>query len=144
MQQEFLYILATCLYLLQAIIMPATSPRRVEFCPILIVLCAKDDCGRGPEYEFVVRVTGGDSKVKPSYKWSISSGRIIDGEGTRRITVDASGSEENCLTVRAEVNGYDRAVIMKLRCLRLPYARDGRNACSCRRDNVLLKQLHGR
>ena len=106
MHQESLYILVTFPYLLQAIIMPATFPRRVEFCQILVVLCAKDDCGGGPEYEFVVRVTGGDSKVKSSYRWNISSGRIIEGEGTRRIKVDASGSEENCLTVRAEVNGY--------------------------------------
>lgn len=72
MRRPFMCILGTFLYLLQATIMPATSARRIEYCPVLEILCANDDCGRGPEYEFVVRVSGGDSKVKPSYKWSIS------------------------------------------------------------------------
>lgn len=75
----------------------------------MLVSCAQDDCGRGPEYEFVVRISGGDPIVKPSYKWSVSAGRIIEGEGTERIRVDASGSEDKPLNVRVEVGGYDKS-----------------------------------
>lgn len=120
MHRSFISVLGTFLCLLQATIMPATSARLVEFCPILEVVCAKGDCGYGPEYEFVVRITGGDSKVKPSFKWSISSGRIIEGEGTARIKVDASGSEESCLTVRVIVIGYDPGCDQNAAPLRTP------------------------
>lgn len=46
----------------------------------------------GEQIGFVANVTGGDPKVQPIYSWSISSGVILGGQGTRNISVDSTGS----------------------------------------------------
>lgn len=40
-----------------------------------------------------------------TYQWSVSSGKIIDGQGQDRITVDVSEAKENKVTAEVEVKG---------------------------------------
>lgn len=46
----------------------------------------------GEQVNFVANVGGGDPKVQPIYNWSISSGTILTGQGTRSIVVDSTGA----------------------------------------------------
>ena len=46
---------------------------------------------RGRTADFHFSVTGGSGNVAPTYNWTVSAGRIIDGQGTGTIRVDTTG-----------------------------------------------------
>lgn len=56
----------------------------------------------GERVSFMVNIGGGDPKVQPMFSWSISSGTIVSGQGTRNIVVDSTGA------------GNDRQIIADL------------------------------
>jgi len=79
-------------------VQPAVIP-----CPQLQVQVANPRIMRdGERVVFAANVGGGDPKVQPIYSWSVSSGTIINGQGTRNITVDSTGA------------GNDRQIIADL------------------------------
>jgi hypothetical protein len=56
---------------------------------------------------FKVATENGDSSVTPSYNWTASHGKIIKGEHTSEVVIDATGFEGEELTVKVEVGGFD-------------------------------------
>jgi hypothetical protein len=47
-------------------------------CPVLTVSCP-DDGGPGRPITFTANISGGDSEVMPTFKWSVSGGTISRG-----------------------------------------------------------------
>jgi len=71
-------------------------------CPIIEVHGPDQANGREP-LGFAVEVRADDTVV-PTYNWSVSAGMIQSGQGTKAITVDASG--ETFVTASVEVGGF--------------------------------------
>lgn len=76
---------------------PAVIP-----CPKMQIQGPNRPMRDGEKVSFAANIAGGDPKVQPIFNWSISSGTIIGGQGTRNITVDTTGA------------GNDRQVIADL------------------------------
>jgi hypothetical protein len=75
-----------------------------EECPKLVITCPKEVPEFGKTYVVQVRVDGADSTKKLSYKWSVSSGKIVDGQGTPTLKVRFSDAGES-LTATVDVGG---------------------------------------
>jgi hypothetical protein len=82
-------------------------------CPIISVSCPEVSSAGQPR-TYRVSIQGGDPVVKPTFKWTVSTGKITGGQGTREIMVDAEGS--NSMTVTVEVTGYPTACQNKASC----------------------------
>jgi len=83
--------------------------RRYDSCPTVTVSCPEDICGCGPDYRFVAQISGADPAVLPTYKWTVSAGKIVEGQNTYRIRVDTSGVKTSDLTANVEIGGWDEA-----------------------------------
>jgi PKD-like domain len=73
-------------------------------CPKLAVICPDELPESGKTYIVKLRVEGADPTKKLSYNWSVSSGEIVDGQGTPTLKVRFSESEKS-LTATVEVDG---------------------------------------
>jgi hypothetical protein len=51
-------------------------------------------------------VTGGTPGVAATYNWTVSAGRIIDGQGTPSIRVDTTGLAGQTVTATLAIGGY--------------------------------------
>jgi len=49
-------------------------------------------------------IQSGDPLVTPTFKWTVSVGKIIGGQGTSEVSIDREGN--NSITVTVEVIGY--------------------------------------
>jgi hypothetical protein len=59
---------------------------------------------------FTAEVRGGDSRVTPTYNWTVSAGSIESGQGTPVIHVDTSEvPADTTVTATVDVGGFDRA-----------------------------------
>lgn len=82
---------------------PAAIP-----CPKLDMRSAGSPIVRdGDTVRFVANLTGGDPNIQPLLSWSISSGVLKSGQGTRQIEVDSTGSgNDRFIIVDLWVGGY--------------------------------------
>lgn len=81
---------------------PAVVP-----CPQFQVQGPSRPMREGEPVNFVANIGGGDPAIQPVYSWSISSGTIISGQGTRNIVVDSTSTGENRqIIVDLLVGGY--------------------------------------
>ena len=78
---------------------PPTCPNVAIECPDRVVL--------GEPLTFRSTVTGGSSNVTPTYNWTVSAGRIIDGQGTGTIHVDTTGLAGQTVTATLTMGGYN-------------------------------------
>ena len=82
----------------------ALSHAPVVACPQVVVECPDELFEPGKTYIVKAHVTGGDPNQELSYNWSVSSGEIVEGQGTASIKVrNTAGSQSTTATV--EVNG---------------------------------------
>lgn len=110
---------------------PSGMTKRVDRppCPSLFIMCptyvvsgsapipfSLDLGGAGrkglKDNEVVVEFKGVESKFEVSYKWEVSGGNIVTGQGTRTILVEATGarqSEAVDIVATVEVGGMDPA-----------------------------------
>ncbi|HZE70399.1 MAG TPA: hypothetical protein VE135_12845 [Pyrinomonadaceae bacterium] len=74
-------------------------------CPNVSIVCP-DQVAVDQPITFTAALAGGSGNVAANYSWSISGGRIVEGQGTTSIIVDTKGLAGQ--TIRAEflVNGY--------------------------------------
>ncbi|HUS09612.1 MAG TPA: hypothetical protein VMZ30_04025 [Pyrinomonadaceae bacterium] len=77
---------------------------------IVVVSCANEGsppcCGNHLKFDATVgNVDPGD---KLSYRWSLTKGAILSGQGTTSIEVDASDAEEQPIMVTLEVHVRER------------------------------------
>lgn len=73
-------------------------------CPTVSVSCPSGADSKLP-IPFAATISGGDSDVKPTYTWSITAGKIISGQGTSKITIDASKLAGQAVTATVTVGG---------------------------------------
>lgn len=71
-------------------------------CPQLVLQTATQPVREGTPVRFTAVLSGGDTSISPVFSWSISSGIVAEGQGTRNISVDTTGS------------GADRQIIADL------------------------------
>lgn len=57
-------------------------------CPVISVACPTEGVWTGTPIKFFARIDGPIPPGKPEFKWSLSAGKIIDGQGTSSINVN--------------------------------------------------------
>ena len=77
-----------------------------SICPSISVSCPSRADSKQPVV-FEATISGGYSEMKPTYSWSVTAGKIISGQGTTKITVDASNLAGQSITATVTVSGYD-------------------------------------
>ena len=75
-------------------------------CPTVSVSCPSEADSKQP-IVFEATVSGGDKESKPTYTWSVTAGKTIGGQGTKKIVVDASDLRGQSITATVTVGGYD-------------------------------------
>ncbi len=81
---------------------PAIQP----VCPAIEVLCPNKVALDQP-LTFTSLSTGGvPAKVSPVYNWSVSAGKIIEGQGTSTIKVDTTGLGGQMVRATLSMGGY--------------------------------------
>jgi len=76
---------------------PAVAP-----CPQIQLQAPTQPVREGTPLKFIAVVNGGDPAVSPIFSWSLSSGVVQEGQGTKTVSVDTTGS------------GTDRQIIADL------------------------------
>jgi len=74
-------------------------------CATVSVSCPSTAESKG-SVTFEATVTGGPD-ITPTFKWSLSAGKIISGQGTSKITVDVSSLRHRSVTATVAVGGMD-------------------------------------
>jgi hypothetical protein len=114
MQQRFYSFTIIILYLLCfGIIVRAQTP--AAKCPAITVTCPYS-AEYGEPMTFTANVSGADSNIRLTYKWTVSAGKIISGQDASSITIDTTGLERGGITATVEVEGFDSACSNKASC----------------------------
>jgi hypothetical protein len=74
-------------------------------CPNVSIICPERG-EVGQPLTFSSNVSGGTPGVAPIYNWTVSAGRIIDGQGTPSIRVDTVGLAGQTVTATLSMGGY--------------------------------------
>ena len=91
--------------------LPAFSPAAAgSDCPTLEINCGSaEQCqSKARRRELSAWIAGGDPAVTPTFKWCVSAGEIVSGQDTGAVVIDASGVEEEYVTVVVVVGGFPR------------------------------------
>ena len=72
-------------------------------CPVINV-SRPESASTGPMLTYRANIQSGDPLVTPTFKWTVSVGKIIGGQGTSEVSIDPEGN--NSITVTVEVIGY--------------------------------------
>lgn len=75
-------------------------------CPSVNISCP-DRVIPGQPVTFGAALTGGSGNVTPVYNWTVSAGKIIEGQGTNSIKVDTTGLAGQSVTATLSMGGYD-------------------------------------
>ena len=84
-------------------------------CPTVSVSCPSD-VEQGTPITFTANVSGGDTRVSPTYNWSVSAGTITSGQGTSSITVDTAGLGGQTVTATVDTGGFAPACSTSASC----------------------------
>ncbi len=74
-------------------------------CPNVYIACP-DRVAVDQPVTFVSTVTGTLGNVTPTYNWTVSAGRIIEGQGTPTIKVDTAGLAGQSIQAALSLSGY--------------------------------------
>jgi len=74
-------------------------------CPAISIVCP-DSIATGQLVTFSANVAGTSADATHPYYWTVSAGKIIEGQGTTSIQVDASGLGGQTITATLAVQGY--------------------------------------
>jgi hypothetical protein len=75
-------------------------------CPNVNIICPEHIMA-GQPVTFASTLTGGTGNVPQIYNWTVSAGRIIEGQGTNSIKVDTTGLEGQSLKASLSMGGYE-------------------------------------
>lgn len=87
---------------------PTLTSVQAQACPTIKV-SGPYEVKEGEPLTLTVSVTGGPSKVTPTYNWTVSAGAISEGQGTAIIKVDTAGVGGGTITASVDLGGYDRS-----------------------------------
>gem|GEM_PF-1187987 len=88
-------------------------------CPhslIAYVDCPTEAIKSGTPIKFAATVGGGDPRNQPTYKWTVSAGTIISGQGTFVVSIDTAGLSSQSITATVEVSGLSTGCIKVASC----------------------------
>ncbi|MDQ3667579.1 MAG: hypothetical protein M3410_13580 [Acidobacteriota bacterium] len=74
-------------------------------CPNVYITCP-DRVELDQPVTFTSSLTGGSGNVTPNFNWTVSAGRIIEGQGTGSIKVDTTGLAGQTLSATLTMGGY--------------------------------------
>jgi len=74
-------------------------------CPNVYITCPERVALDQP-VTFTSSLTGGSGNVTPNFNWTVSAGRIIEGQGTNSIKVDTTGLAGQTLSATLSMGGY--------------------------------------
>ena len=80
--------------------------RPVLTCPNVSVSCP-DVVADDKPVTFTASISGGSANVVPTYTWTVSAGKIISGQGTPSVTVDATGLAGQTIRATLDVGGFN-------------------------------------
>lgn len=84
------------------------SARPAPKCPQLVIACPLETVEQDTQLRFSALVAGDDPGAALSYSWSLSNGRISEGQGTPSIIVDTTGMGGRRITAKVVVGGLGR------------------------------------
>ena len=90
-----------------------------ENCPRVSVSCPAE-VQDGEPITFTANVNGGNPNVVPVYSWEVSTGRIIQGQGTASIKLDMTGFAGHTPTATVTISGFDPACVRTASCSMAP------------------------
>ena len=94
----------TCEVFANTIVAVRCAPKPT--CPNVSLICP-DRIEAGQPVTFTSTLTGGTGNVSRVYSWTVSAGRIIEGQGTSSIRVETTGLEGQSLTASLSMAGYE-------------------------------------
>ena len=80
-------------------------PPQVPVCPNVSIICPERG-EVGEPLTFTANATGGTPGVTAIYNWTVSAGRILEGQGTPTIRVDTTGLAGQTVTATLQMGGY--------------------------------------
>lgn len=92
----------TCAAFSSAAVVVRECPRALPLCPNVSISCPDSFLPDQP-ITFRANISGGSAQIDPIYNWTVTAGRIIDGQGTRTITVDTLGLAGQTVTATLNV-----------------------------------------
>ncbi|MEP6707072.1 MAG: hypothetical protein ABJC05_06110 [Pyrinomonadaceae bacterium] len=86
----------------------AVTECAAPLCPNVTLSCP-DNVIVGQPITFSANIAGGSRQTNPTYDWTTTAGRIIDGQGTRTITVDTAGlaGQSIVASLKVRANGLE-------------------------------------
>jgi len=87
------------------VVLDCPPPPPQPVCPSVSISCPEAATENAP-VTFSADVHGGTPGIMPSYNWTISAGRIVNGQGTPRITVDTAGLAGQTVRATLDVGGF--------------------------------------
>jgi len=94
-----------CVAFAAALVTVRCTPPPAPVCPQINVSCP-DRITAGEPLTFSASFAGGTPAIPPTYNWSLSSGRIIGGDGTNVINVDTAGLAGQAIRATLTMPGY--------------------------------------
>lgn len=76
----------------------------IQECPTISVSSSPLTSETKPSVVFEARLTGADTKVQPTYSWTISAGTIKSGQGTAVLTIELP--QPDMITATVTVRGF--------------------------------------
>jgi hypothetical protein len=104
MMSKRIVTFAFCFLLAVATSNAQTNPK----CPTL-EMSSPDLAVEGTDITFTMKLAGGDQSVTPTFNWSISAGKIKQGQGTSSIVVDTTDLGGQTVTATVDIGGFDPA-----------------------------------
>lgn len=102
-------------YLLIAALLIHAGPRanlsvaQTGGCPVITVEGNEEPVCPGQPLTFTAKVAGLDSSIRPTYEWSLSTGKIESGQGTDTITVETAEIAGQSVRATVKVTGINGA-----------------------------------
>lgn len=97
-------------------------------CPTVAVSCP-EKAESNQSMKFQAHVYGGDPTVKVTYTWSVSAGKITNGQGTSTITIDVSDITPETITATVSTGGHDPACVTTASCTMRTAGAVGKAGC---------------
>jgi hypothetical protein len=97
-----------CLVLIVPIGGSSQNARPAPKCPQLVIACPLETVEQDTQLRFSALVAGDDPNAALTYSWSLSNGRISEGQGTPSIIVDTTGMGGRRITAKVLVGGLGR------------------------------------
>ncbi|HVG34619.1 MAG TPA: hypothetical protein VM911_16240 [Pyrinomonadaceae bacterium] len=97
-----------CLLLIVPVGGSSQYARPAPKCPQLVIACPLETVEQDTQLRFSALVAGDDPNAALSFSWTISNGRISEGQGTPSIIVDTTGMGGRRITAKVVVGGLGR------------------------------------